>query len=364
MHIKFVDLKEQYLSIKKEIDQAVQDVILESAFIGGPYVAAFEKSVAEYIGVTHCIGVGNGTDALYISLKALGIKPGDEVITAVNTFIATSEAVTRAGAKVVFVDCDKDSYNIDVKKIKGAVTKKTKAIIPVHLYGQPADMEEIMELAHTHRLKVIEDAAQAHGATYKGKKVGGFGDCGCFSFYAGKNLGAYGDGGAIVTNNDELAAFARLYANHGRMDKYNHAIEGINSRLDGIQAAVLNVKLKYLDKWNNQRKKIAALYDEGLPQGISTPKTTPASEHVYHLYVVQVPNREKLQALLAEKGIDTGIHYPMPLPFLRAYEHLGHKPEDFPVAHSLKDKILSLPIHGNMAEAACHYVIDTIRMFE
>jgi len=361
MKIPFVDLKAQYFSIKEEVDQAISNVIQDSAFIGGKYAKAFEENFADYIGVKNCIGVGNGTDALYISLKALGISEGDEVITVANTFIATSEAITMTGAKPVFIDCDEKTYNIAVKKIKEAITPKTKAILPVHLYGQPADMLSIMKIAKDNKLYVVEDAAQAHGAEISGRRVGTFGDVACFSFYPGKSLGAYGDAGALITNNDELARNARMFANHGRLEKYNHEFEGTNSRLDGMQAAILGVKLKYLDKWTERRKTIAQMYDEALKDIVITPTVLTEAKHVYHLYVIRIKNREKVKDLLTEKGIATGIHYPIPLPFLKAYSYLGHKPTDFPVAYSIKDEILSLPIYGDMTDEQVEYVIYNIK---
>ena len=361
MKIPFVDLKAQYYSIKEEIDQAISDVVEASAFIGGKYAKAFEKNFASYVGVKNCVGVGNGTDALYIALKSLGISEGDEVITAANTFIATSEAITMTGAKVVFVDCDKDTYNIDVDKIEAAITSNTKAIIPVHLYGQLVNMETIKDVAKKHDLYVVEDAAQAHGAEYKGLRVGTIGDIACFSFFPGKNLGAYGDAGAMVTNNDELARKARMFANHGRIEKYNHEFEGTNSRLDGLQAAILDVKLKYLDKWIERRRAIAKMYDAGLKDIVITPSVLSDVKHVYHIYVIRIKNRDMVKKLLAEKGIATGIHYPISLPFLKAYSYLGHKPADFPVAYSMKDEILSLPIHGDMTDEQVEYVIASLK---
>lgn len=361
MKIPFVDLRTQYISIKEEIDQAISKVIQKSAFIGGGFLQSFEQRFATYIGVKYCIGVGNGTDALFIALKVLDIDKGDEVITVANTFIATSEAITATGAKVVFVDINPETYNIDVTKIEEKITQKTKAVIPVHLYGQPAEMDSIMEVARKYNLYVIEDAAQAHLAKYKGKTVGAIGNIGCFSFYPGKNLGAYGDAGAIVTNNNELATKARMYANNGRLEKYNHEFEGVNSRLDGLQAAILDIKLKYLDEWNNRRRTIANIYYEGLKNIVTTPTVLPYVKHVYHLYVIRVKNRDKIREFLAEKGISTGIHYPIPLPFLKAYKYLGHKPEDFPIAYSLKNEILSLPIHGNMTDDQVEYVITQLK---
>jgi dTDP-4-amino-4,6-dideoxygalactose transaminase len=361
MHIPFVDLKAQYESIKEEIDLAISGVILDSAFVGGKYIKNFERNYGNYLGVKHCIGVGNGTDALFIALKTFGIGEGDEVITAANSFIATSEAITMTGAKVIFVDCDHDTYNIDVQKIEKVITNKTKAVIPVHLYGQPADMDPIIELGQRHGLNIIEDAAQAHGAVYKGKKAGTIAQVGCFSFFPGKNLGAYGDAGAIVTHNENFAEKSKMFANHGRKEKYNHEFEGINSRLDGLQAAILDVKLKYLEKWIERRRAIVKIYDEELKGIVITPSVLRDVRHVFHLYVIRVKNRDKIREFLADKGINTGIHYPIPLPYLKAYAYLGHKPEDFPVAYSIKDEILSLPIHGDMSDNQVEYVIEQLK---
>jgi dTDP-4-amino-4,6-dideoxygalactose transaminase len=361
MNIAFVDLKAQYQSIKSEIDAAIADVITHSAFIGGSHVKAFEEAFAAYLSARHCIGVGNGTDALYIAMKSLGLGPGDEVITTASTFIATSEAITQTGAQVVFVDSDEKTYTIDPAQVARAVTSKTKAIIPVHLYGQPADMSAILDVAEQHGLYIIEDAAQANGAVYRDRTIGTIGTIACFSFYPGKNLGAYGDAGAIVTQDDALAEKARMYANHGRIDKYDHEIEGINSRLDGLQAAILNVKLKHVNTWTERRRAIAQQYDKALGDVVVTPYAAPDRKHVYHLYVVRVKNRDQVQARLTEKGVATGIHYPIPLPFLKAYDCLDHKAVDFPVADRLKDEILSLPIHGSMTDEEVAYVIDSVR---
>src|SRR3989338_4105182 len=322
MEVPFLDLKAQYFSLKKEIDEAISSVIGDAAFIGGKYVAEFENDFAKYVGARHCVGVGNGTDALFVSLKAIGVGSGDEVIVPANSFIATSEAVTLAGARPVFLDCHSETYNIDVDLIERAITPKTKAIIPVHLYGQPADMDPIMQIAKNRGLAVIEDAAQAHGAVYKGNKVGNFGTAACFSFYPGKNLGAYGDAGAIVTNDDHLAEKIRMFANHGRKEKYLHETEGVNSRLDGLQAAVLGVKLRHLDEWIDSRRGVAGRYDGALQGTVLTPKVLTGVSHAYHLYVIRVKDREKTQQKLKEIGISTGVHYPIPLPLLPAYRYL------------------------------------------
>lgn len=361
MKVQFVDLKRQYDYIQAEIDRAISNVIQESAYIGGKYLKSFEQNFARYVGVNNCKGVGNGTDALFVALKALGISEGDEVITVANSFIATSEPITMTGAKVVFVDCDEVTYNIDVQRIEEVITDKTRAIIPVHLYGQPADMDNILEIAKKHNLYVIEDAAQAHGAEYKNRRIGSIGDCACFSFFPGKNLGAYGDAGAIVTDHDELARKISMFPNHGRIEKYNHEFEGINSRLDGLQASILDTKLKHIEKWTERRRTIAKKYDEELRDLVVTPAVRPDVRHVYHLYVIRMKNRDEARKILSEKGISTGIHYPIPLPFLKAYSYLGHKPADFPVASSLKDEILSLPIHGDMPDEEVEYVIEQIK---
>ena len=288
MNIQLVDLKAQYETIKNEIDPVIKEVVSETAFIGGQHVAKFEEAFAKFCNVKYCVGVGNGTDALFIALKTLGIGAGDEVITVANSFIATSESITQTGARVVFVDIDPKTYNIDVNKIEEKITSRTKAIVPVHLYGQPADMDPILALAKKHNLKIMEDCAQAHGALYKGRTIGSFGDMACFSFYPGKNLGAYGDAGAIVTNDENLAKKARMFANHGRVDKYDHAIEGINSRLDGLQAAILGVKLRHLDAWSEARRKNAYLYNEHLKgTDLVTPVEIANVKAVYHLYVVR-----------------------------------------------------------------------------
>jgi len=366
MNIAFVDLKAQYANIKKEIDAVVVDVMSKSAFVGGPFVASFEESFADFCNVRYCVGVGNGTDALYIALKALGIGEGDEVITAANSFIATSEAITLTGAKVVFVDNNPKTYNIDIEKIEPKITSKTKAIIPVHLYGQPADMDPILELARKCNLKVVEDAAQAHGALYNERRIGSIGDVACFSFYPGKNLGAYGDGGAIVTNNEGLAVDARMFANHGRVEKYDHEIEGINSRLDGLQAAILGVKLKHLEKWTENRRQNAYLYNEYLRNAdVITPVEIENVKAVYHLYIVRVKAelRQKLQDYLKENGIATGIHYPIALPYLNAYAYLNHRKDEFPEALKASGEIVSLPMFPELTEEKIKYVADKIIEF-
>ena len=367
MNIQLVDLKAQYETIKQDVDSVIHDVVSETAFIGGEYIKKFEVSFAQFCGAKHCIGVGNGTDALFIALKTLGIGAGDEVITVANSFIATSEAITQTGARAVFVDINPQTYNIDTDKIEKKITSRTKAIIPVHLYGQPVDMDPILALAKKHDLKIVEDAAQAHGAAYKGKTIGSLGDMACFSFYPGKNLGAYGDAGAIVTSDDVLAKKARMFANHGRIGKYDHEMEGVNSRLDGLQAAILGVKLRHLDAWSEARRKNAYLYNEYL-QGtdLATPIEIPNVKAVYHLYVVRTnkEQRSDLQAHLKAKGISTGIHYPIALPNLKAYAYLNHTKNDFPEATKASEEILSLPMYPELTESQIKFITDEIKGFE
>jgi len=362
--IPFVDLKAQYESIKPDIDAAIASVISETAFIGGPHVKAFEDAFARYCGVANCVGVANGTDALFIALRALGIGPGDEVITVANSFVATSEAIRMAGAQVVFVDMDPVTMNIDVTRIEAKITPRTKAIIPVHLYGQPADMAPIRALANARGLRIVGDAAQAHGALYRGQPIAQLADITCFSFYPGKNLGAYGDAGALVTDNAEWAASARMFANHGRTKKYDHDFEGVNSRLDGLQAAILNVKLRHLDQWSEDRRRNARRYNEALAgTGLLTPKEIDDCRAVYHLYVVRVPGgrREDLQRHLNECGVNTGIHYPIALPYLNAYRYLGHGPNDFPEALRASGEILSLPMFPELTEEQVSQVAAAVK---
>jgi dTDP-4-amino-4,6-dideoxygalactose transaminase len=363
MNVPFVDLKSQYRSIKDEMDAAIAEVIENTAFIGGKAVSRFEEAFAAYVGVPHCVGVANGTDAIEIALLALGVKPGDEVIVPANSFIATSEAVTTAGATVVFADSDPRFYTIDIEDLKRKITPKTKAIIPVHLYGHPADMDPIMEIAREHDLIVIEDTSQAHGAFYKGNRVGTFGDAATYSFYPGKNLGAYGDGGGIVFKSAEAADFARTYAGHGSRVKYHHVMEGRNSRLDGIQGAVLGVKLPHLDSWNEARRRNAALYSELLADtpGIVLPEIAGYAVPVFHLYVIRVENRDELQKRLAERGVSTAIHYPISLPSLEAYAYMNHRPEDFPVANGQMGELLSLPMYPELSEEMIRYTVEALR---
>jgi len=363
--IPFVDLKAQYLSIKSEIDAAIQNVISETAFIKGKYVQKFEEEYADAYGVKHCISCANGTDAIYITLKALGIGQGDEIITVSNTWISTSETITQTGAKPIFVDIHPDYFTIDVSKIEEKITTKTKAIMPVHLFGQPAEMDVIVDICKRYNLFLVEDCAQAHFAEWKGKRVGTMGIAGTFSFFPGKNLGAYGDAGAIVSNDDEFAIQARMFSNHGALKKHHHELEGINSRMDGLQAAILSVKLPSIQEWSQKRLEHAKTYKKLLKDcnNIETPKIHPDVKHVFHLYVIRTKERSNLQSHLKENGIATGIHYPTPLPFLKAYDYLGYNPEDFPVAYKFKDEILSLPLFPELNETQIEYIISAIKNY-
>ncbi len=365
--IPFVDLKAQYRAIKSEVDAAIASVIADTAFIRGKFVTDFEKAYAAKYGVKHCVSCGNGTDAIFITLKMLGIGAGDEVITTSNSWIASTETITLTGARVVFVDVEDDCYDLDASKIEAAITPRTKAILPVHLLGQPAQMDVIMDLARRHSLAVVEDCAQAHFAEFDGRRVGTFGIAGTFSFYPGKNLGAYGDAGAIVTDDDGLAEKVRMFANHGadRVNKHEHLMEGVCSRLDGLQAAILSAKLPHIDAWTSARRERAAGYDQllaGIPE-ITTPKVRPGATHVYHNYVIRAARRDALQVFLKEQGIETTRHYPTPLPFLKAYEYLGHTPADFPVVAQHSREILSLPIYPELTAEQQRSVADSIRGF-
>lgn len=359
--IPLVDLHAQYLTIKDAIDAAMRRVIGSSAYIGGTCVREFEEAFATDYGVQHCVSVANGTDAIYITLRMLGIGPGDEVITSAHSWISTSETISQTGAHPVFVDVD-DCYTIDADLIEGAITPRTRAIIPVHLYGQPADMTRIMAIAARHNLLVIEDCAQAHYATWCGKPVGTFGVAATFSFYPGKNLGAYGDAGAILTNDSQLAERMRMYANHGALRKHEHQIEGINSRLDGMQAAILSAKLPHIHEWTRARQQVASWYQEALAAipDVQRPRVREGATHVWHLYVVQVARRDAVAAELAAHGIQTGVHYPTPLPLLPAYHRLGARREQFPVAAANADRILSLPIYPELTRQQMDFVAGTL----
>jgi dTDP-4-amino-4,6-dideoxygalactose transaminase len=361
MKVPFVDLHAQYLAIKSEIDSAIGEVIAESAFIRGRHVDAFEQAWARTLKVKHCVSCANGTDALYIAMRGLALKTGDEVITTAHSWIATSETITQAGGRVVFCDTQEDTFNIDPRLIEAKITKATVGIIPVHLCGLPADMDEIMAIAEKYKLWVIEDCAQAHLATYKGRVVGTFGNAATFSFYPGKNLGAYGDAGCIVTNDDALADWTATFARHG--GKGEHVMEGINSRMDGLQAAILNVKLPHLPAWTTGRRRVAARYDERLSgiDSLTTPRVGNDRSHVYHLYVVATDKRDSLKKALADSEITTSLNYPKALPFYPAYTYLSHKPADFPAAYRNQSRILSLPIFPEMTDEMIDYVADRTR---
>ena len=365
MRVPFVDLKAQYHAIQPAIDAAIASVIKDTAFIKGKYVKAFEQAFAEAYGVAHCLGVGNGTDAIYIALKALGIGAGDEVITVANSWISTSETITQAGATPVFVDIDPDTYTIDAGQITAKISPRTKAVIPVHLYGQPAEIDQIAAICRAQGLHLIEDCAQAHFVTYGGRRVGTFGDIATFSFYPGKNLGAYGDAGAIITQNEELAARMRMFANHGALKKHQHQIEGINSRLDGLQAAILSAKLPHIHDWNRQRYEHARRYNQLLAgvAGVEIPVIRREHEHIFHLYVIRSGRREALRSFLAEQGIETAVHYPTALPLLPAYHYLGVSRDDIPVAAAYQDQILSLPMFPELSREQQDYVVEKIRSF-
>jgi len=362
LRIPFVDLKAQYISIKQEIDAALAAVIDETAFIKGHHVDAFEQKFAQVYGVKNCISVANGTDAIYIILKMLGIGIGDEVVTTAHSWISTSETITQTGAKCVFVDVDPDYYTLDADDVSNKITEKTRALIAVHIYGQMADTDELRKLCDRHGVHLIEDCAQSHLSMYKNRYAGTSGIAGSFSFYPGKNLGAYGDAGAIITDDDELARKCRMYANHGALVKHEHLIEGINSRMDGLQAAILNVKLKYLTEWNKKRIQSAQKYDRllrNIPQ-IKTPAVRPDSVHTFHLYVIQCELRYELASYLAQNGIQTGIHYPTPLPFLPAYHYLRHKKGDFIHTESLYKRILSLPMFPEITDEQIDFIAQRI----
>lgn len=363
-NIPFVGLKRQYNEINSKIDKAIKNVLNSAHFILGEECEEFEKEFAQFTGIKYAIGVGNGSSALELSLRALEIGPGDEVLTPANSYIASASCISFVGAKPVFVDVLEDSFNIDAKKAEKLITKKTKAILPVHLYGQVADMEEILKLAKKYKLYVLEDACQAHGASFKKKKAGSFGDMAAFSFYPGKNLGAYGDGGMVVTNNKELADKIRMFRNYGQKEKYKHLKLGWNSRLDNLQAAVLRVKLTKLNKWNLKRLENAKLYNkllDGLP--IITPKIFPDYNHIFHLYVIRANKREELADFLVKKGISVQMHYPIPIHLQEAYKELKYKKGDFPITEKLAKEILSLPMFPELKIAEIKYICKAIKSF-
>ena len=363
--VPFADLHAQYRSIRTEMDAAIAEVIASSAFIRGPFVEKFERAFAEAMGVPHCVSCANGTDSLYIAMHGLGVKPGDEVIAPAHSWISTTETITQAGGTVVFCDTDAATFTIDAAQIEAKITPRTVGIIPVHLYGQPADMDPIMALAANHRLWVIEDCAQAHLARYKGRRVGTFGQAASFSFYPGKNLGAMGDAGAVLTPDAELASRMAMFARHGGLTKGDHQIEGINSRLDGLQAAVLSVKLPHLPAWTARRQEVARTYGELLAgiDGLTLPQVAHGRDPVWHLYVVKHEQRDALAKHLAGRGIQTVVNYPVALPFLPAYRRFGHRSTDFPVAHHHQSRILSLPIFPEITAAQMQAVAEAIRSF-
>jgi len=374
MKVPFLDIKAQYDSIRDEINPAIQNILDNTSFILGNAVKEFESNFAKAHNVKNCVGVSSGTDGNHLVLWALGIKPEDEVIIPVNTFIATAWGATLCGATPVFVDCESDSYNLDPEKIEKAITKNTKAIVAVHLYGQPADMDRIKEIADKYNLILVEDCAQSHLAEYKNQKTGGLAKAASFSFYPGKNLGAYGEGGAVTTNDDELALKFRMMREHGSSKKYYHELYGHNYRLEGIQGAVLNVKLKHLEKWTNERRRAAKKYYECLKgiEQIIVPKEMEYSRHVYHLFVIQVKSmgkkdgtskRDDLQKYLEENGISTGLHYPVPLHVQPCFSHLGYKKGDFLVAESLAENCLSLPMYPELKDEQIEYIADKIKEF-
>ncbi len=365
MKVPFVDLQSQYLSIKSDIDNAISNVINETAFIGGKYVNKFEEEFSNLYGVKHCISVANGTDSLYIIMKMLGIGIGDEVITVCNSWISTSETISLTGAKPIFIDIDPIYYTINVDEIEKNITDKTKAIIPVHIFGQVCDMDKLVKLSEKYNLHIIEDCAQSHFSEYKSKRVGTFGIASSFSFYPGKNLGAWGDAGCILTNSDELSNKFKMFARHGALKKHEHVIEGINSRMDGIQAAILSSKLPHILKWTQLRRDKASIYREYLlnNDNVILPIERENALHSYHLFVVRVQNRENLIRHLNIMGIEVAIHYPKILPNLSAYEYLNHGPSDFPIANKYQNEILSLPIYPEITEKQIKYVCEQINNF-
>lgn len=391
MNIPLIDLKAQYKSISEDLDRVTKEVLSSASYIMGKNVTEFEKEFAEYIGVKHAISVGNGTDALVIALKSLGIGPGDEVITTPFTFFATAETISAVGAMPVFVDVEKDTFNIDPAKIEEKITKKTKAIMPVHIFGQSAKMDEINEIAKKHNLKVIEDACQAIGAKYKDRKIGTLGDVACFSFFPTKNLGCAGDGGILVTDDDNIATIAKALRTHGSGEngqkaynllnniteevktvqnaddtvynplKYYNYLIGYNTRLDAIQAAILRVKLPQIDSWNAKRREIAKIYDEKLKDiDLVTPFISEENEAVYHMYIIQSENREAMLSKLKEKGVATGVYYPVPLHLQKVYKNLGYKEGDMPVAEYLSHRTFAIPVYPELTKEDINYIVDSI----
>lgn len=360
-----LDLVAQYQTIKEEIDRAIEKVVSSGGFVLGQTVEEFEAAVAQYVGVGHGIGVNSGTDALYLALRAAGIREGDEVITTPFTFIATAEVIAWIPARPVFVDIQPDTFNIDPAKIEAAITPRTRAIMPVHLYGQAADMDEILDIAQRHRLQVIEDCAQSLGAKYRGRQTGSLGQIAGLSFFPSKNLGAYGDGGLVLTDDQEMARECRLLRQHGSEQKYLHLKIGVNSRLDAIQAAVLRVKLSHLDEWNEKRRERAAYYNEGL-RGVGdiiTPAVRGDNQHIYHQYTIQTVKRDQLQKHLQGRGVPHAVHYPIPLHLQPAFKYLGYGPGNFPVAEKAAQRVLSLPIYPEITKSQQDRIIEAIAEF-
>ncbi|MEK6935089.1 MAG: DegT/DnrJ/EryC1/StrS family aminotransferase [Nanoarchaeota archaeon] len=363
MKVNFVDITRQTESIREEIDRAIAKVIDSSGFILGEDVELFEKEFASYCGVKYACGVDNGTSALELILRALGIKEGDEVITQANTFIATSTSIVSAGAKPVLVDINPEGYHLDVNKIEEKITNKTKAIMPVHLYGNPFDFDAIKEIAEKYNLKIVEDACQSHGAKYKGKRVGSFGDAAAFSFYPGKNLGAFGDAGMVVSNDEKLINDIKMMRNYGQSKKYHHDFLPLNRRLDALQAAVLRVKLKHLDKWNKMRRNNAKLYGELLSNNVKVPKISSNNESVYHLYVVQTKKRDELLKFFEKNGISAGIHYPVPIHLQKHFDYLGFKEGEHPNTEEVSKRIISLPMFPELKKEEIEFVCEKVKEF-
>jgi dTDP-4-amino-4,6-dideoxygalactose transaminase len=363
MRVPFLDLSSHHAPLRSEFRAAIEEVIDSGAFAGGPFVARFEENFASYCDCPYALGVGSGTEALWLALLGLGVGPGDEVITVPSTFMATAEAITYCGAKPVFVDIDECTYTMDPAGLEQAITTRTKAIIPVHLFGQPADMDPILEVARARGLFVIEDAAQAHGAEYKGRRVGSLGDAGCFSFYPGKNLGAFGEAGAVVTGNNELQEKIRILRDHGQIRKYHHTMIGWNCRMDGIQASVLSIKLRHLEKGNELRRSRAAQYDRALAgmQEIVTPYEHPYARHVYHIYAIRVRERDQVLRRLGEMGIACGVHYPVPVHLQEAYSSLGYEEGAFPIAEQAAKEFVSLPMFPELTPAQIDMVAEGVK---
>jgi dTDP-4-amino-4,6-dideoxygalactose transaminase len=360
--VKFVDLSAQHKALESEVKEVLNRVLTNCSFVLGPEVEKFEKAFASYCQAAHCIAVSNGTAALQLVLQGLGIGPGDEVVTVAHTFIATAEAITATGARPVFVDIDPVSYTMDPTKLEAAITPQTKAIIPVHLYGQPADMDPINAIAAEHHIPVVEDACQAHGAKYKNRRAGSLGRAACFSFYPSKNLGACGEGGAITTDDADLARKVRMLRDHGSVKKYEHDFPAYNLRLEGLQGGVLAVKLPHLDGWNESRRALAKRYNELFAASkIAAPREMPYAEHVFHLYVVVVEDREALRKALSEQGIENGLHYPIPLHLQKAYADLGYKKGDFPVSEHVAANHVSLPMYAELPVEHVEHVVKVVR---